>query len=80
MQKGLKKVRNKWWLTEKLLTLWTHETVGVHSVFADELAVHTREFLETSSMITLRNAISIFYQMFLDLGMNFFRDDVEENN
>ena len=54
--------------------------MGVHSVFADELAVHTREFLETSSMITLRNAISIFYQMFLDLGMNFFRDDVEENN
>lgn len=31
-------------------------------------------------MITFRNAISILDQMFLDLGMNSFRSDVEDNN
>lgn len=31
-------------------------------------------------MITFRNAISILDQMFLDLGMNSFRADVDDNN
>lgn len=31
-------------------------------------------------MKTFRNAISILDQMFLDLGMNYFRADVEDND
>lgn len=53
--------------------------MGVHKTFADELSVTTRQFIEASSIIAFRNAISFLDQMLLDLGMDCVRADVDDS-